>query len=204
MQEGQGQGGTPRQGQEQTQAVNIEQPPKVTTQSAGSVKQPAARRRNLLVVVLVVFFLVALIVGLVFLVQWVNSVKPERPETEDTETTLLTDSELEGLYVDNTTVAERVVATYDTKIDQASSDEEKAELHMARASLLAVFAATEAGKTFQEAVLSDAQAAEAYLHDVSTATLMLNLAELFGDQALYSEWYAIVLERNPDFVNGAG
>ena len=53
-------------------------------------------------------------------------------------------------------------------------------------------------------MLSDAQAAEDYLHDVSTATLMLNLAELFGDQALYAEWYAIVLERNPDFVNGAG
>ena len=204
MQEGQGQGGTPRQGQEQAQVVNIEQPPKATTQSAGSVKQPAARRRNLLVVVLVVFFLVALIVGLVFLVQWVNSIKPEQPETEETETTLLTDSELEGLYVDDTTVAERVVATYDAKIDQTGSDEEKAELHMARASLLATFAATEAGKTFREAVLSDAQAAEDYLHDVSTATLMLNLAELFGDQALYAEWYAIVLERNPDFVNGAG
>lgn len=204
MQEGQGQGGIPQQVQEQAQTVNTEQLHKATAQLAGPAKQPSARRRNILVVVLVAFFLVALIVGLVFLVQWVNSVKPEQPEAGEESVTLLTDSDLDNLYVDDAAVAERVVATYDAKIDQASSDEEKAELHMARASLLATFATTEAGKTFQEAVLSDAQAAEDYLHDVSTATLMLNLAELFGDQALYSEWYAIVLERNPDFVNGAG
>lgn len=204
MQEGQGQGGTPQQVQEQAQVANTEQSLSTTAQSAGPAKQPSAHRRDILVVVLVALFLVALIVGLVFLVQWVNSVKPEQPETEDESTTLLTDSELNDLYVDDATTAERVVATYDAKINQAGSDEEKAELHMARASLLATFATTEAGKAFQETALSDARAAEDYLHDVSTATLMLNLAELFGDQALYTEWYAIVLERNPDFVNGAG
>lgn len=204
MQEGQGQGGTPQQVQEQAQVANTEQSLSTTAQSAGPAKQPSAHRRNILVVVLVALFLVALIVGLVFLVQWVNSIKPEQPETEDESTTLLTDSELNDLYVGDATMAERVVATYDAKINQAGSDEEKAELYMARASLLATFATTEAGKAFQETALSDARAAEDYLHDVSTATLMLNLAELFGDQALYTEWHAIVLERSPGFVNGAG
>lgn len=114
---------------------------------------------------------------------------------EENPPAVISEDRLGSYYVGTANDAESIILTYDEKLSVATTEEEKAQLYGDRAGWLAFYAATEEGAPFREQVLADAFAAEEISHDVQTANLILNIAEMFEDEALFDEWYAILAER---------
>lgn len=184
----------------------VEEPVASAKPAPTAVRQKSGLNpKRIIIIVASLVLLIGVVIGVVWLVRSLNAPDAGSGTDTDTETAhVLSDAELPDYYVDSALTADSIILTFDEKIAAATNDEEKADLHMQRASYLAAYAASEEGASYRETALADARAAEDYLHNADTATLIMNLAGLFDDQALYSEWQAIVVERNPNFLNGAG
>ena len=173
----------------------------------------AKRQRLIVAIVGAVLVIILLVLSVILVVGTLNGDSSENADSATTEITeelvltearILTDAELENLYVDDEIEAESVIMTYEEKLAQATSDEERVTLLVYAVMKLTMYAADTSDTELQAYVLDLAYQAEDINQGSNTASLIVSTAELFDNQTVYEEWYQIMVERYPEATEGAG